>query len=131
MASTVTVDGSPGALDFKIRRGDQIPPVQLDWGTTDLSDRTWEAQVRADLDEGALVATMTVDVSEAGSGKIVVSLPASQSRLLVTGTTGDQETPGKGRYFWDLQATRTADPEDVKTWFSGKIDVSGDVTMSA
>ena len=132
MADVVTVDGTAGTCNFKITRGDRIKPTQFDWGSSvDLSDRTWEAQARADLDEGVtVVADFTVDDSDAATGKSVVTLPAAQARLLVTGTTDGNPTPGKGRYYWDLQATSSTDPEDVFTWITGKIDVAGDVTVT-
>lgn len=131
--ATVTVGTTAGALDLQVRRGDKIGPIELDWGTgVDLSDRTWAAQIRSDLDETETdpIATFTVDDTDAATGTLVVTLPHSESANLVTGTTSGRATPGKATYYWDLQATSKTDPDDVFTWLAGKVKVTGDVTFS-
>lgn len=122
----VVAGNEPGVLNLKVRRGDKIGPIDLGWGSSvDLSDRTWAAQIRADLDEtGTPTATFTVDVTAAATGTITISLPHSESVNLAT-------VKGKATYYWDLQATKTADPEDVFTWLAGKVTVTGDVTVTA
>lgn len=124
--ATITVGATAGKLDLTVRRGDTIGPVDLDWGATvDLSDRTWDAQVRATLDEPtAITATFEVDDSDAATGLLVLTLPASESAALAT-------VNGRATYYWDLQATSIADPEDVFTWMAGKVKVTGDVTVVA
>jgi hypothetical protein len=130
--TAILVGADTGALDLKVRRGDKIGPLDFSWGSTvDLSDRTWAAQIRATLDEPTeLTATFTVDVTAAATGTITLTLPHSESKNLVTGTTNGKPTPGTAVYYWDLQATAIADPEDVFTWVAGTIKVSGDVTVT-
>lgn len=121
---TVEVGAEPGTLDLKVRRGDTIGPLTFAWGSTiDLSDRTWAAQIRADLDESTLVATFTVDDADAATGTLTVTLPHSESLKLAT-------VEGRAVYYWDLQATKTADAEAVFTWVAGKVKVTGDATVT-
>lgn len=123
--ATITVGATAGKLDLSVRRGDTIGPVDLDWGGTDLSDRTWDAQVRSTLDEPtAVTATFDIDDTDGATGLLVLTLPASESANLAT-------VAGRATYYWDLQATSIADPEDVFTWLAGKIKVTGDVTVVA
>lgn len=136
MATVVTVGTDPGVLNLKTKRGDTIQAIQFDWGSSvDLSDRTWAAQARGDLDETEAdpVAAFTVDDTNAGTGKLVIMLPASESRNLATPhpKPGGKPQAGKGTYFWDLQATSRTDAEDVKTWVAGEIAVTGDATVTA
>ncbi len=130
MADTVTVGSTAGALDLQVRRGDKIGPITLAWGTSvDLSDRDWAAEIRASLDEPAsATATFTVDDTDADTGTLVLTLPHSESANLATGETAGFK-PGKGTYYWDLQATSKTDDEDVFTWLAGKVTVTGDVTI--
>lgn len=132
--ASVTIGPARDPLNFTVIRGDTIGPIELAWSPVDdLSDRTWEAQVRGDLDEGTLVATFTVDASQAATGILMITLPASESRFMVTphAAPGQQSKPGKGTYYWDLQATTTLDTEEVFTWIKGTISVLGDSTVSA
>lgn len=122
--ATITVGATTGSLDLTAKRGDKIGPITLDWGAAvDLSDRAWAAEVRDSLDEPAtLTATFTVDDTNAATGVLVLTLPASESANLAT-------VSGKATYYWDLQATDLTDPEDVFTWLAGKLKVAGDVTV--
>lgn len=135
MAIQIGVTREP--LNFTgLKRGDAIKPVDLTWAPTkDFSGYTFEAQVRSDLDETEAdpVATFTVDDSQAASGIITISLPASESRNLATPhpKPGGRSKPGSGTYYWDLQATNDSDAEDVFTWVDGTITVEGDATVSA
>lgn len=125
--ATIEVGAVAGALDLKVKRGDKIGPIDFAWGAgVDLSDRTWAAQIRSDLDEteASPVATFTVDETNADAGTITISLPHSESANLAT-------VSGKAVYYWDLQATDSTDPEDVFTWVAGKVRVSGDATVTA
>jgi hypothetical protein len=93
-----------------------------------MSAWTWLAQIRTTKDEpGSVIATFTVDATDAATGTLVITLPATQAALLVTGTTNGLPTPGKGLYFWDLQGT---DSGVVKTWLAGKVAVTGDVSFA-
>jgi hypothetical protein len=124
----------PGKYDFAAYRGDTkewtiefaddaTPPAPVD-----MSGWTWEAQIRATLDEpDSIVATITVDHTDAATGTLGLTLPAAQSDNLVTGPAAGFD-PGKARYYWDLQGTSGS---VVKTWLAGKVDVKGDVTVTA
>jgi hypothetical protein len=121
--ASVTVGSLPGVVDLQVVRGDTVGPIQFvaddafDW-----SGRTWEAQVRASKDEpDTILATFTVDDTNADTGILLLTLPATESQNLET-------TNGKAIYYWDLQATESG---VVKTWFAGKVKVNGDVTVSA
>ena len=123
----------PGTFDIAAYRGDT-----KEWTLTfaddaaapvDMSAWTWLAQVRASRDEpDTVVATFTVDDTNAATGTLILTLPAAQAALLVTGTTDGLPTPGKATYYWDLQGT---DGTVVKTWLAGKVKVTGDVSVSA
>jgi hypothetical protein len=134
MADTITVGADSDDLDLVLqRRGDKLGPIRLTAPEgASVDDRTWAAQVRGDLDESELVATFDVDVSQAAADILIISLPHSQSKLLVTPhpEPGFSEVPGEGVYFWDLQGTKTDDPEDVWTPFGGRILVGGDATVT-
>jgi hypothetical protein len=123
--ATVTVGTEPGSLDINVYRGDKVGPLQFTpTAPVDLSGYTWLAQIRATKDEPAtVVATFTVDASGASTGVIALTLPHAQSALLAT-------TDGRATYFYDVQATNVSDATDVKTWFAGKIKVTGDVSFS-
>jgi len=120
--ATVTVGTKPGAVNLTVTRGDTLGPLQFDAGDFDWSGRTWEAQVRASLDEpDTIIATFTVDDADAAAGVLLLTLPATESANLIT-------VGGRATYYWDLQATESG---VVKTWFAGQLKVSGDVTVSA
>lgn len=118
----------PGKFDIAAYRGDTkewtlgfaddaTPPVAVD-----MSDWAWLAQIRASLDEpDSVVATFTVDATDAATGTLVLTLAAAQSDNLVT-------VDGKATYYWDLQGTNVA---VVKTWLAGKVKVTGDVSVTA
>lgn len=122
MATVVGV--LPGDAPLQGIRGDKWGPFAFTARTTlDLSGRSWLAQVRATKDEPTeVVATFTVDSSEAASGIIRLVLPPEESAKLVT-------VDGKGIYWYDVQATLDSDATDVKTWFAGKITSRGDVSV--
>lgn len=119
----------PGTYNFTAYRGDTkqwsvtfqddaTPPAPVDMS----SWTTWEAQIRATLDEPtSVVATLTVDATAAATGTLTLTLPATEAAKLVT-------VDGKATYYWDLQGT---DGTVVKTWLAGKVKVTGDVTVTA
>jgi hypothetical protein len=121
--TTVTIGESPAVVNFTTKRGDTIGPFLFAFGM-DLSDRTFAAQVRADLDEtGDPVATWTIDSTDDANGNYVVELPDTECANLAT-------VKGKATYYWDLQ-WQMNDASGTKTWVSGKISVAGDVTVVA
>ena len=117
--------GLPGKLDIAAYRGD-TKQWTIDFAegavATDMSAWTWLAQIRSTLDEpDSVVATFTVDDTDAATGALVLTLPAAQADNLVT-------VVGRATYYWDLQGT---DGAVVKTWLAGKVKVTGDVSVSA
>ena len=116
--------GLPGKLDIAAYRGDTKQwTVDFAEGAvaTDMSAWTWLAQIRSTKDEPAeIVATFTVDDTDAATGTLVVTLPAAQSANLIT-------VDGKGKFYWDLQGT---DGAVVKTWLAGAVSVTGDVSVT-
>ena len=121
-------DALPGKYDFAAYRGDtkqwtidfaddSAPPSPVD-----MSVWTWLAQIRSSLDEpDTVVATITVDDTDAATGTLALTLPATEAANLVT-------VDGKATYYWDLQGT---DGTVVKTWLAGKVKVTGDVSVTA
>lgn len=131
--ATVKVGSLPGSVDLTGVRGDKWGPFEFTATTTaDLSGRTWLAQVRVSRDHPSVICDMVVDSTDAASGVIRVSILPAESADLVTGPSatdaeGNPFAVGKAVYYWDLQATLVSDATDVKTWFSGKVNVIGDV----
>ena len=86
----------------------------------DMSGKTWRATWRAaaadgsfDYD-GAVLATSTIDATDAADGVILETLPSSQSELLASSPV------------WvDLESTDATDPEDVRTWIMDKVKIQG------
>lgn len=119
--------GLPGDYPLTVYRGD-TKDYTLEFTETtggaavNLSGWTWLAEVRSTRDEpDPVTATFTVDSSDAATGVLVVTLPAVESAKLVTDA-------GRATYYWDLQGT---DGGVVKTWLTGKVKVTGDVSVDA
>lgn len=90
----------------------------------DLSDRTWAAEIRASREPGStLLATLEVDETDAATGVLVTRLTHTESNKVIP-------EEGKGMW-WDLQGTLTTDPEDVRTFLAGDVEVGGDATRPA
>lgn len=116
----------PATYNITAYRGDTkewtLTFTDDDDAPVDMSGKTWLAQIRATLDEpDSVIATFTVDTTSAATGVLGLTLPATQSALLVT-------VKGKATYYWDLQATESG---VVKTWLAGKVTVTGDVSVTA
>lgn len=90
-----------------------------DGAAIDVSARTVLAQVRTSLrpQPGDVLATFEVDDTNADSGIVALSIPASV-------TAGMQP----GAWFWDYQETG-ADPDGRVTILRGRCDVVGDVSQ--
>lgn len=132
--SAVVVGAKPGEVNLTGKRGDTWGPFQFTAAdASDLSGRTWLAQVRATQDRPAVVlAAMAVDSSDAATGVLRVSILPDESSNLATGPAATPPgattfSPGKATYYWDIQATLISDADNVKTWFGGKVLVLGDV----
>lgn len=109
----------PAVRDLELYRGDDYTHEILFVKDSDtltpmnLSGYTFRAQVR-DRPEGstAVRATFDIDVSRAGEGIIVLSLPPSATRI-------------KSGY-WDLEVNTGS---GIRTWLKGMVTLFGDVTQ--
>jgi len=85
--------------------------------TLDVSDYTFQAQIRATDTSSTVIATFTIDTTDAATGNIVLSLTAAQTLALTAGS-----------YFWDL---RCVDANSVVSrWVSGTATVAGTITRA-
>lgn len=113
-----TIDLRPARLDYKIRRGDDFADtVTIKEGTplaaVDVSARVYTAQVRRTT-EGAVVATMTIDMTDAATGVVGYSIEDSVIATML------------GEYVYDLQQASPA----IRTLMAGKFKVEADVTRA-
>ena len=114
------IDLRPARLDYKITRGDDFSDtVTIKEGdpaaAVDVSARTYTAQVRRTKD-GDVVASMTIDTTNAASGEIGYSIADT--------VTDDMS----GEYVWDFQQSSGG---VVRTLMGGKFTVDLDVTRAA
>jgi len=114
-----TVSIKPARLNYKIVRGDDFADVVTikegdPSAPVDVSPRTFAAQVRRTPD-GAVVASMTIDMSSAASGEVGYALADT-----VTATMS-------GQYVWDFQQTTSG---VIRTLMAGTFTVELDVTRS-
>src|SRR5688572_15619228 len=111
----------PGPYPLTLYRGDtrtwQLDFTEDDEVTTvDVSGRSWRAQIReSQASDAALIASMTIDSTDADDGLLVMRLTATEARKL-TGSSG----------YWDLEGTLISDAEDVRTFLAGDVEVEGD-----
>lgn len=115
-----TIDLRPARLNYRIRRGDDFADtVTIREGqplaAVDVSARVYTAQVRRTA-EGAVVATMGIDMTDAATGDVTYSIEDA-----VTATM-------KGDYVWDLQQSAAG---VVRTLMGGAFKVDADVTRTA
>jgi hypothetical protein len=113
------IDLRPARLDYRIRRGDDFADtVTISEGTplaaVDVSSRTYTAQVRQTPD-GEVVATMTIDMTDAATGVVGYSIQDSVTATML------------GEYVWDFQQASPA----IRTLMGGKFKVEADVTRAA
>ncbi len=110
----------PGKMTMRIRRGDSYAAVAT-WTRgapavpVDLAGATVAAQIRADADSSAILATIAATVTNAAGGVITLALTPVQTAAL---------TPGVA--VWDLQVSLS--PTDVHTILAGPVIVERDVT---
>lgn len=111
---------TPAKLNYTIIRGDDFADtVTISEGEpsapVDVSARTYTAQVRSTPD-GTVVATMTIDDTNAATGVIGYSLP-------------DTDTDGMdGAYVWDFQQDTAG---VIRTLMGGSFVVLKDVTRAS
>jgi hypothetical protein len=118
----------PGDYPLTLYRGDtRVLSLAFteDDGTTavDLSGKTWRAEVRETVDSAAVLLTWTVDDSDAATGILVLTLPATQ-----WDDSDIPDTTPTTKWAWDLESTQSG---VVRTWLKGKVKVLGDVSRAA
>lgn len=109
----------PAIRDLDLYRGDDYtheflfvknvePPTPMN-----LSGYTFRAQIRDRPEKSSNIrATFDIDITRAGVGIIVISLPPSATRI----DSG----------YWDLEAN---DGNSIMTWLRGAVTMVGDVTQ--
>lgn len=115
-----TVKILPGKLNYSITRGDDFADsITIQEGDplepADVSARTYTAQVRATADATTVTATMSVDMTDAADGVIV---------LRIADTVTDDLS---GSYVWDLQQDTAG---VIRTLVGGSFNVVPDVTRA-
>lgn len=90
----------------------------------DVSGYSWAAQVRTSQTASSAEADFSFDTTDAVTGVVVMYLTKADTAALLT--------PGEGKssksLTWDLQRTLIADPEQVRTLYSGAVTVTLDRT---
>lgn len=112
-----TIDLRPAVLHYRLTRGDDFADtVTIKEGdplaAVDVSARVYTAQVRATAD-GDVVASMSIDMTDAASGQVSYSILGSVTDDLL------------GDYVWDFQQSTGG---VVRTLMGGKFRVASDVT---
>lgn len=106
----------PAPLDLRVYRGDDVKlalTITQDGRAAVLPAGGWEAGIRSALyPKDGILATFTVDASEAMSGKLQLVLPAAAVLSL----------PAKNR--WDLQHRA----DTVRTYLAGDLLIEEQVT---
>lgn len=87
---------------FEQNTGTDAAPV---WVPLDVSGYTFLMEIREDLNRGTLIATWDIDMTDAATGTIVVTLPSDQADLL----PGQSSAATRPVVYCDLQGTRTSD----------------------
>lgn len=113
------IDAQPIALDLNLYAGDDFSMLLtfteangLPWDASGI----WAAQVRATPSSTEILADFTVDMTQAATGKVRLSLTGDQVRTI----------PTTGSSMWD--AERTAGGL-TRTFYRGKVTVTQDVTV--
>ncbi len=108
----------PASRDVEIYRGDtwahSIDFEDANSAPVNMSGKTWLCQVRASTESSTVLATVTVDTTNAATGTLVLRLTAMQTADLPTQVLR-----------WDLQETTGG---TVTTWLAGRLTVTGDVS---
>ena len=115
----------PGDYPLNLYRGDtRVWTLSFteDDGTTpiDLTGKTWRSQVRETPDAASALMDITVDPTDAATGVLVLTLPATEWTGVAT------ETPTT-KWAWDLESTEAG---VVRTYLKGKVKILGDVSRA-
>jgi len=120
VTSVPTIDVTPQNLDLLLYAGDgfsmRINFIDKMTGDPWPVDGTWIAQVRSTATSEEVLASFTIDDSQANVGHITASLTGADTRACA----------GQVTCFWDLQYTPPGG--QPRTWYAGKVKVSQDVT---
>lgn len=108
----------PAKQDIKIMRGDteifNIMVTDSVGAAVDLTGDTFTSQIRYNRDDSSIAATFTCEIIDAEDGHVRLTLPATSSAGLVSGTA-----------FWDLQRNNDG---IITTIVAGRCTVLADVT---
>lgn len=115
-----TISVLPAKLNYKVTRGDDFADVVtikegVPAAAVDVSARTYRAQVRDTANATTIIATMTIDMTNAATGEVGYSIPD---------TTLDDMS---GNYVWDFEQTSAG---VVRTLMGGSFQVVPDVTKT-
>lgn len=110
----------PDHLDLCVYRGDtgrlQVDVVNADGTPANLSGATWDADIRATVDDTTVLATMTVTPAPGLPGSVIMSLSSGDSAGLE-----NLDPPA----VYDLQMTLGG---NVETLLQGNVTVTPDVS---
>lgn len=90
----------------------------------DVSGYNFLAQIRASKKSATVMATITVDKTNAVAGRLVLSLNPTQTTALNDPSGGKDIVSA----VWDFQATPTSDSTKPLTWFEGPVSIELDVS---
>jgi hypothetical protein len=117
----VSAEPLPADYPLTLYRGDtrvwELEFTHDDDRPLDLTGYEALAQIRASRDGGDVLASMSIDESNASAGRLRLRLEAADTNITAT------------RAYWDLQLTRTSDGF-VRTWLYGAVRIRGDVSRS-
>lgn len=100
--------------DIILGQGDSYGPLEFDF-PFDITGLTFKAQIRTYPNAPSIYGTFTINVLQTNTGKITLSLSATDTAYIPT------------RAFWDLQATN-ADGSFQHTYVSGQVFTVQQVT---
>lgn len=102
-----------GVLNLCFTRGDKVTlalTIKENGAVVSVAGRTFRCQMRADWD-GAVVTNFSIDMAQAASGIVTISLPAAGTSSLA------------GDYVWDFE-----DVTNGRTLFRGEVKVEKDAS---
>lgn len=143
-----SIDGTPQVCDITWYGGDTLP-VEVRFPPGYVAGRLWSAQVRSTAPAAAVDATFQVQLGATEDDPILLLLPASVTRALVTSqifqarrqelarsaramgeplTAGDPLTTYNG--VWDCQLAPAGGGDPTTTVVRGKLTITLDVTRA-
>lgn len=117
-----TVDVSPATLDLTLYAGDgfsmRVSFINKETGVPWPVDGVWVAQIRTTASAVDTLAEFAIDITDAVNGNITVSLTGDDTRACLVSSVA----------YWDLEQTPPGG--QPRTWYSGKVKTTQDVTRS-